>query len=53
MSESTKKKTSSVGSKQKVSQKKPVRREVWALVLLALSLFVTVSYFDGEAVIVN
>ena len=53
MSESTKKKTASAGSKQKTPQKKPVRREVWALVLLALSLFVTVSYFDGEAVIVN
>ena len=53
MSESTKKKTAPAGSKQKTPQKKPVRREVWALVLLALSLFVTVSYFDGEAVIVN
>jgi len=41
------------GSKQKTEQKPPVRREVWALVLLALSLFVTVSYFGGEAVFVD
>ena len=48
-----KKKTTSAGSKQKIEQRPPVRREVWAGVLLILSLFVTVSYFGGEAVFVD
>ncbi len=51
---STAERKPSAGSKQKTGQKKPpVRREIWALVLLALSLFVTVSYFGGEAVFVD
>jgi len=46
-------KKTAAGSKRKPEQKPPVRREIWALVLLALALFVVVSYFGGEAVFVD
>ena len=38
---------------QAPQQKAPVRREIWAAVLLALALFVTVSYFGDKAIFVD
>jgi len=34
-------------------QKTPVRREVWGIVLMVLALFVTVSYFGVEAILID
>ena len=51
---SASKKSGSSRSKQPAQpQKKPVRREVWGVVLLLLSLLVGVSYFKVEAIFVD
>ena len=34
-------------------QKRPIRREVWGVILLVLALLMTVSYFDTSAFFVN
>ena len=56
MSNSTQKKSASGKKKANTKQQqktRPVRRELWALVLFVLSMFVTVSYFGDEAVFVS
>ena len=56
MSNSTQKKSAS-GKKKATAkpqkQQRPIRRELWALALLVLSMFITVSYFGDEAVFVS
>ena len=53
---STKKKTPAKGgtkSAAKEAQKRPVRREVWGIVLLILALCVIVSYFQIQAIFID
>ena len=35
------------------SQKRPIRREVWGVVLLALALFTGVSYFNADGIFID
>lgn len=53
MAASTKKTTSKKSSKAAPPQKKPIRRELWGLVLLILMLCVAVSYFGIEAIFID
>ena len=48
-----KKSAASRGGKKQEPQKRPVRREIWGLVLLVLALCVCVSYFQVEAIFIN
>ena len=52
-SSGAKKSNSSRGKKPAQPQKRPVRREVWGVVLLVLALLLAVSYFDTSAFFVN
>ena len=48
-----KKSTASRGGKKQEPQKRPIRREIWGLVLLVLALCVCVSYFQIQAIFIN
>ena len=52
-SSGAKKSNSSRSQKPAQPQKRPVRREVWGVVLLVLALLLAVSYFDTSAFFVN
>ena len=49
----SKKKTGNGGRRSAPPQKKPVRREVWGIVLLVLTLCVFVSYFGIKAIFID
>ena len=44
---------SSRSKKTQEPQKRPIRREVWGVILLALALFTGVSYFRAEAIFID
>ena len=44
---------SSRAKKTPEPQKRPVRREVWGVVLLALALFTGVSYFNADGIFID
>lgn len=49
----TKRKTTTRGKRSTPPPQKPVRREVWGVVLMVLMLYVTVSYFGVRAIFID